>query len=556
MQESLLSEWSSPIWPRSATGGRTTACELPTSERLTAGTDGSALPDFLLPTPNAQESTPTDEFLDEFRENLDPDDPLHRLWLPGRKWMTQRTLSRTVPALLPTPGANDANGAEKETRERRQEEGATGGPSLRDLPRLLPTPTTQDGENTAGPSQRDRNSAPLNLVAADAADGKLLPTPTAGDAKASGSRNLEGSKAHPGVSLTDAIQTGDSTTPRLLPTPQAADGDGGRQEKGAMGRDGKRPSGHKATLPLPTAVELRETISETPFTAEVEAGEQIVLLPTPRVTSERSGRGAMVDNQQWSSVALGQAVEIARGELPREFNSWDEVPGELGRLAREMLERETDDPALLPTPVANPDNPGAGGELRAAVVHGEGRRNETGTDTLGRPNTGRPSRLLPTPTAAAGDNASEQGPRHYIEGSDNPTLLGAARRASGELRHSEDPHLLPTPTPGDVREPSDKPAPGPAVLKDAAPQIAWGVYEAAIRRWERILGREAPTPTDEKGRLAPAFVEWMLGYPAGWISGIDIPRTAQLRILGNSVQVDCGERVGEWLGRLAFAGVI
>ena len=56
---------------------------------------------------------------------------------------------------------------------------------------------------------------------------KLWPTPTAGDAKSSGSRNLEGSKAHPGVSLTDAVRTGDSTTPRRWRTPSASDGLGG-----------------------------------------------------------------------------------------------------------------------------------------------------------------------------------------------------------------------------------------------------------------------------------------------------------------------------------------
>src|SRR5262245_39310177 len=43
---------------------------------------------------------------------------------------------------------------------------------------------------------------------------RLLPTPTAMDANSSGSRNLPGSKAHPGVSLTDAVRTGDSTTSR------------------------------------------------------------------------------------------------------------------------------------------------------------------------------------------------------------------------------------------------------------------------------------------------------------------------------------------------------
>ena len=46
------------------------------------------------------------------------------------------------------------------------------------------------------------------------------PTPTAGDAKSSGSRNLPGSKAHAGTSLTDYVR-GSSSIPRL-PTPTAA----------------------------------------------------------------------------------------------------------------------------------------------------------------------------------------------------------------------------------------------------------------------------------------------------------------------------------------------
>lgn len=48
----------------------------------------------------------------------------------------------------------------------------------------------------------------------------------------------------------------------------------------------------------------------------------------------------------------------------------------------------------------------------------------------------------------------------------------------------------------------------------------------------------------------------MLGYPDGWVSATGIPRTAQLRILGNSVQVGCAERVGEWLAFLVAAGVL
>ena len=67
---------------------------------------------------------------------------------------------------------------------------------------------------------------------------------------------------------------------------------------------------------------------------------------------------------------------------------------------------------------------------------------------------------------------------------------------------------------------------GPGVLLD---------YGPAIRRWEHVTGRSAPRPVDDRGRLAPVFVEWMMGLPAGWVTDVDIPRTAQLKALGNGV---------------------
>lgn len=70
--------------------------------------------------------------------------------------------------------------------------------------------------------------------------------------------------------------------------------------------------------------------------------------------------------------------------------------------------------------------------------------------------------------------------------------------------------------------------------------VDWGVYEPAIRRWERALARVAPSPTEPTGkgaahRLSPAFVEWMMGLPAGHVTDIDITRTEQLKALGNGV---------------------
>ncbi|MEV7034562.1 hypothetical protein AB0N99_30575 [Streptomyces sp. NPDC093272] len=62
-------------------------------------------------------------------------------------------------------------------------------------------------------------------------------------------------------------------------------------------------------------------------------------------------------------------------------------------------------------------------------------------------------------------------------------------------------------------------------------------YGPAVRRWESILDRPAPEPTERTkggGRgLSARFVEWMQGAPKGWITDIDIPRAQQIKIGGN-----------------------
>lgn len=69
--------------------------------------------------------------------------------------------------------------------------------------------------------------------------------------------------------------------------------------------------------------------------------------------------------------------------------------------------------------------------------------------------------------------------------------------------------------------------------------LDWGPYEAAISRWEAVVGRPAPRPT-EPGRtgerLSPRFVEWMQGLPEGWVTDVPgLSRNAQLKALGNGV---------------------
>ena len=68
--------------------------------------------------------------------------------------------------------------------------------------------------------------------------------------------------------------------------------------------------------------------------------------------------------------------------------------------------------------------------------------------------------------------------------------------------------------------------------------INWGKYAPAIRRWETVLGRPAPTPTVEhknKRRLNPVFVEWMMGLPDGWVTGHGLSAAQELKMLSNGV---------------------
>ncbi|WP_349318880.1 DNA cytosine methyltransferase [Mycolicibacterium canariasense] len=67
----------------------------------------------------------------------------------------------------------------------------------------------------------------------------------------------------------------------------------------------------------------------------------------------------------------------------------------------------------------------------------------------------------------------------------------------------------------------------------------WGKYAPAITRWASLT-RPAPSPTEPntKGnpRLSAPFPEWMMGWPAGWVTAVPgISRNDMLRIIGNGV---------------------
>ena len=96
-----------------------------------------------------------------------------------------------------------------------------------------------------------------------------------------------------------------------------------------------------------------------------------------------------------------------------------------------------------------------------------------------------------------------------------------------------------------------------AALTGGAVGVDWGVFGAAVGRHERTFGRAAPSPLNERGRLSPRFVEWMMGLPAGWVTDVpDIPPNAQLKALGNGVVPRQAATAFRFLAERMTAGAI
>ncbi|WP_338119817.1 DNA cytosine methyltransferase [Streptomonospora nanhaiensis] len=130
--------------------------------------------------------------------------------------------------------------------------------------------------------------------------------------------------------------------------------------------------------------------------------------------------------------------------------------------------------------------------------------------------------------------------------------LGAPRRRErmfvvayprGQRRHPGAVSPRPTPRsrppqPHRPRPPRPGP-PRPSPDRGAPPR--WEDYEPAIQRWQMITGHAAPLMHEYAAtgarRLAPGFVEWLMGLEPGWVTcpQLGLSRRAQLRVLGNAV---------------------
>ena len=199
----------------------------------------------------------------------------------------------------------------------------------------------------------------------------------------------------------------------------------------------------------------------------------------------------------------------------------------------ETQDSASTEPRLLPTPIssdangaANPNRPGHVTQLRDA----------------GAPPAADLT-LLPTPRAQARE--------HVYAREDHHNNL---EEILGYLHEGLDPHpskrqgdgglsLLPTPTVSTAKAARQSTSTGFAndTLDDIRVKVSWGDYAAAIARWEHIIGRPAPDPTESGAngnpRLSAAFVEWLMGLPEGHVTdpAIGLTRNQALKALGNGV---------------------
>lgn len=69
----------------------------------------------------------------------------------------------------------------------------------------------------------------------------------------------------------------------------------------------------------------------------------------------------------------------------------------------------------------------------------------------------------------------------------------------------------------------------------------FGRYASAVARWETVIRRPAPEPSEPSRRaagrrLSAAFAEWMMGLPEGWVTEVPgLSYSRQIRLLGNGV---------------------
>lgn len=320
---------------------------------------------------------------------------------------------------------------------------------------------------------------------------------------------------------------------------------GGTQGRGEPS-DGDRPDrGVGQLLPTPTRRDHKGAVADVTWDqvtkSRGEGGasslpDVVSLLPTPQAHDAKGGKTreqveAMRDATGAGVFNLCEEVQLLSTPTtmdtlePREGEALDYVlrrGEEDGALRRSTGNLREDVVHLLPTPTSQASKHGATPDVNA---------NGYGYNLWDIPH------LLPTP--AVNDMGRSMTVEQWDEWTEGLKGKGYNGNGHGKSLSIEARRLLPTP------KASDGPNGGPNMRNgkgqiDALPAVQdFGPYTAAIRRWELVLGRPAPAPTEPNAagqpRLSPRFTEWMMGLPDGWVTGIGLSRTAALKMLGNGV---------------------
>lgn len=422
---------------------------------------------------------------------------------------------------------------------------------------LLPTPVAQDGNGHMQDPSADVGNDGRSVSLADVVSrlpegaGPLLPTPTVG---ARWVRNSPGEMARVnpalGAVIADLAENGEASRfyggddDPLLPTPVAGDpysnaNPESRKRRGygpdlpdvASNYFGNLPSsqgevvfpaGDVPLLPTPMTINRTSQKAQTgrPTSGPSRGGpsyglEDVITSLTDSADTARDSR---------SGPSMEQAIEIAQGVLPREFDSWEELPAGW-----------QPDSELFPTPNAEQSR-GTRSPEGVARRMARGDKQTSLEDAI---------TLLPTPSAQDG-NRGGSNPQKMRDANHMVKLIDAV--LGGDLKPEEE--LLPTPGAADAKRGSadlaraDRPGAGGDDLITATTKTSragqWGKYAPAVARWE-ALTRPAPAPTEPNKngnpRLTARFSEWLLGWPEGWVTDpeIGISRSGQLRLIGNGV---------------------
>ena len=259
----------------------------------------------------------------------------------------------------------------------------------------------------------------------------------------------------------------------------------------------------------------------------------VALLPTPSACNPNDGEGtetwlarreavkARVKNGNGMGMPLSIAVQLLPTPNAQAGNGG-------GRYSSDGHQSTPPgEVRLLPTPQAR--------DFKGTDSSADHARRSPGMDAI----THHFPALLPTPQAF--DQVDYvRTPEQLAEQAQRPNGGGARNLREVIVNELPEPTLLSTPQARDFKGvPADN-FNNANLCRDVANTAQWGKYAPAIARWEQIVGpAPAPTEPNKNGnpRLSAAFSEWMMGWPAGWVTdpAIGISRNDQLRIVGNGV---------------------